>query len=439
MNTLSNMSRRSPSELGIDQLALIERLYPICRSITGDGLRETLSIISEHLPLETREIPSGTEVFDWVVPREWNIRDAYVKNSRGERIVDFAESNLMVVNYSSPIRQTMSLAELKPHLHTLPDHPDWIPYRTTYYREDWGFCLRHRDLERLEEDDYEVVIDATLADGSLTYGELYLPGRRQDEVLLTTHVCHPSMCNDNLSGIAVLTAVGLALSQVPREYSYRLLFIPGTIGAIAWLAGNHAQTKRIKHGLVLAGLGDAQPFTYKRSRQGDAEIDRGVAHVLAHQNPAGRLQDFSPYGYDERQFCSPGFDLPVGRLSRAEYNTYPEYHTSADNLDFVSEASLSGASSTILQILSLLETNRRYRNTIAHCEPQLGKRGLYDDSEGRPLGHAERLALLWVLNLSDRQNSLLDIAERANVPFDTILSVAKQLEAAGIIEELGDN
>lgn len=430
MTTLTDLSRGSPADLGVSLTDVMERLYPICRSITGDGVRETLAVIGERLPLEIHEVPTGTRVLDWTIPREWNISDAYVADQNGKRVIDFRSSNLHVVNYSAPINTSMSLEELRDHLHTLPDHPDWIPYLTSYYVEDWGFCLRQRELDDLADGDYEVVIDSELSEGSLTYGEMFLPGRSDEEVLLTTHVCHPSLCNDNLSGIVTLVAVGLALRKVESRYSYRLLFIPGTIGSIAWLALNSETVSRIRHGLVLAGLGASAPLSYKRSRRGRALIDRAAENVLHHVTPEGRLLDFSPYGYDERQFCSPGFDLPVGRITRAEYGTYPEYHTSADDLAFVSEGALSAAWSAVLQVLTILETNARYRNLAPFGEPQLGRRGLYG---GNP---DSRMAMLWVLNLSDGTHSLLDIAERADIPFETVLAEADRLEAAGLLERL---
>jgi aminopeptidase-like protein len=419
-----------PEQAGAIMQDLIAELYPICRSITGDGVRKTLEIVGRAIPLDVHEVPSGTKVLDWTVPREWNIRDAYVANSRGERVIDFGESNLHVVNYSVPVHRTMSLEDLRPHLHTLPDHPDWIPYRTTYYEETWGFCLRHRDYEALVDDDYEVVIDSTLEDGSLTYGELLLPGEREAEVLLTTHTCHPSMCNDNLSGIAVLTMLARTLAKSRHSFSYRLLFIPGTIGAITWLAQNRDLTSRIENGLVIAGVGDRGGVTYKQSRRGDALIDRAMVQTLHESNTDHHILEFSPYGYDERQFCSPGFNMPIGRFSRSEYATYPEYHTSADDPSFVATASLVESLSRIADVLVILENDTNYESTIPWGEPQLGKRGLYDN-----LDDASRMALLWVLNLSDGHHSLLDVATQARMPFEAILSAARLAEEAGLLTQ----
>ncbi len=426
---------RDAGDAAAGMLGMIEELYPLCRSITGQGVRDTLAAVAARIPLERHEVPSGTTVFDWKVPPEWNIRDAYVAGPGGERVVDFRDSNLHVVSYSIPVHERLSLDELRPHLHTLPDHPDWIPYRTSYYRQDWGFCLRHRDLLALEEGEYEVVIDSTLKeDGGLDYGELYIPGRVRDEILISTHICHPAMCNDNLSGIACLTALAQRLAEADLRYSYRLLFIPATIGAITWLARNRGRVAGIRHGLVLAGVGDRGPATYKRSRRGDAEIDRAMIQALRETSPGHVVLDFSPYGYDERQFCSPGFNLPVGRFSRSEYATYPEYHTSADNLEFISPDALSRSLSTLMRVLEILEGNRRLENRLPHCEPQLGKRGLYDDFTGAADPAQVRLAILWVLNLSDGAHSLLDIAQRSGLPFDSILSASEALERAGLIE-----
>lgn len=404
-------------------------LFPICRSITGDGFRRTLEILGLHVPLEVREVPSGTRVFDWTVPKEWNIRSAYIKDPQGRKVVDFGESNLHVVSYSLPIRATLPLAELKKHLHTLPGHQDWVPYRTSYYEEDWGFCLSHRRYLALEDGDYEVVIDSTLKDGSLTYGELFLKGETEEEILISAHACHPSLANDNLSGVALATALAEHLRTRRRRYSYRFLFIPGTIGAITWLCLNESRVGRVQAGLVLAGVGDRGDLTYKKSRRGDAEIDRAAAHVLRHSGSAHRFLDFRPYGYDERQYCSPGFDLPVGRFSRTPFGEYPEYHTSADNMEFVSADALAGSFDNVLAILDVLEGNRFYRSLNQKCEPQLGRRGLYSSTG------ADELALLWVLNLSDGSHDLLEIAERSGLPFGAVRDAALTLARAGLLVE----
>jgi aminopeptidase-like protein len=413
---------------------LIADLYPICRSITGDGVRETLRRLQAFIPLRVHEVRSGTKVLDWTVPREWNIRDAYVKNSRGERVVDFRRHNLHVLNYSVPVRQTVSLEELRAHCFSLPDHPDWIPYRTSYYQEAWGFCLPHQQLAALPEDRYEVRIEATLAPGHLTYGELLLPGRSRDEVLVSCHCCHPSMANDNLSGVALATFLARHIQRQPqRRYAYRFLFIPGTIGSITWLARNARVLPRIKHGLVLAGVGDAGPIHYKRSRRGDSEIDRAAQHVLQHSGRPHEIADFTPYGYDERQYCSPGFDLPVGCLSRTPYAQYPEYHSSADDLSFVRPDSLGDSLATCAQVVAVLEGNTTYRNRHPKGEPQLGRRGLYRAMGGDSKESASEMAVLWVLNLSDGRHSLLDVAERSGLPFSSLRQAANVLLAHDLL------
>ena len=423
--TTDTKNNLDQNNIGQEMYQLISDLYPICRSITGSGFRETLSIINKYIPIDVYEVPSGTEVFDWTVPKEWNIKDAYIK-LKGERIVDFQKSNLHVVNYSVPVNKMMSFEELKPHLFSLPDYPDRIPYRTSYYKESWGFCLSHQQLLTLQDGEYEVCIDSTLEEGHLTYGEYYLQGESADEVLISCHACHPSLCNDNLSGIALATFIAKHLSRTPR-YSYRFLFIPGTIGSITWLALNDSQTYKIKHGLVLTGVGDPGDSTYKKSRRGNAEIDRAVTHVLKHSGKDHKIIDFFPFGYDERQFCSPGFNLPVGCFMRSSHGQYSEYHTSADSLDFVQPQYLADSFSKCLSALNILENNKTYLNQNPKCEPRLGKRGLYRMIGGQAEEQVNELALLWVLNLSDGDHTLLDIADRSDFDFTAIKKAADAL------------
>jgi aminopeptidase-like protein len=394
-----------------------------------------LGRLKRFIPLAVHEVPSGTQVFDWTVPLEWNARDAYVKNSRGERVIDFRRSNLHLVSYSVPIHEAMSLGELKEHLFTLPENPEWIPYRTSYYKRNWGFCLSHRQLLDLPEDEYEVCIDANLQAGHLTYGELYYPGETSDEVLISAHVCHPSLANDNLSGVSLACFLAKHISQLPRRYSYRFLFIPGTIGAITWLSLNESSVSHIKHGLVLAGVGDSGSLSYKKSRRGNTEIDHVATHVLRKSDPKSQVLEFSPYGYDERQYCSPGFDLAVGRLSRTPHGTFPQYHTSADDLSFVRSEKLGESFSACVSILSVLERNRTYLNTNPKCEPQLGDRGLYRAVGGSTTDQSDEMAMLWVLNLSDGQHSLLEIAEKANLDFDVLQRSAERLREHGLLVE----
>ena len=423
--------------LGENMYQFAAELYPICRSITGNGVRETLRRVGNHIPLRVHEVPTGTPVFDWAVPKEWEIRDAYVKNSRGVRVIDFQKCNLHVLNYSTPVSARLRLADLKPHLFSLPEHPEWVPYRTSYYAERWGFCLSHNQMASLPDDEYEVCIDSSLKPGSLTYGECYLPGEITDEVLLSCHVCHPSLANDNLSGIALAAFAAKALHDLPRRrYSYRFLFIPGTIGSITWLAMNEANVARIKHGLVLSCVGDAGHCTYKKSRLGNAEIDRAVALVLGQSGAHSEIIEFSPYGYDERQYCSPGFNLPVGCYMRTPNGRYPEYHTSADNMELLKPEALADSHSKLMAILSVLERNRRYLNQNPKCEPQLGKRGLYQTLGGSAEGRAREMALLWVLNLSDGVHSTLDIAERSRLDFQLIQSAADALEESGLLKRI---
>jgi aminopeptidase-like protein len=425
----------SLDKVGREMYRLVSELYPICRSITGEGVRQTLEIIKKRIPLVTHEVPTGTKVFDWTVPKEWNIKDAYIKNPQGEKIVDLKKSSLHVVSYSLPIHRVMRLNELREHVFTMADRPDWIPYRTAYFKEAWGFCMSHKQMMALEEGEYEVLIDSSLEEGHLTYGELVIGGRTSDEVLISTHVCHPSLCNDNLSGIALATGLAHYLATVTLKYSYRFLFLPSTIGSITWLSQNERTLSRIQHGLVLACVGDSGKTTYKKSRRGNAEIDKAVVHVLRHSGEEFDVIDFVPYGYDERQFCSPGFNLPVGCLMRTPHGCYPEYHTSADGLNFVQPAALADSFSKCLSALSVLERNAAYVNLNPKCEPQLGRRGIFRSYSERSNGADNEMALLWVLNLSDGNHSLLDIAERSGLKFDVIRNAADLLTEHGLLKQ----
>lgn len=422
-------------DVGKEMWEFAARVFPLVRSITGDGVRQTLAAAREIVPLTLHEVPTGTRVFDWTVPREWNLRGAWIKDPSGRVIVDASAHNLHVMSYSVPVRARVSLPELKEHLFSLPEQPDLIPYRTSYYREAWAFCVPHRLVAALPEGEYEVAIDATLADGSLTYGELVLPGTTSEEVLLSCHVCHPSLANDNLSGLAVTLWLARELAARERRYTYRFLWIPGTIGSIAWLARHREEATRVRHGLVAANLGDAGGFTYKKTRQGDAEIDRAVVAALDDLGESLTVTDFVPFGYDERQYGSPGFNLAVGSLTRTSWGKYPEYHTSADDLAFISPEQLAGSLAAYERVCAVLEGNRRYRNLNPFCEPQLGRRGLYG-SVGGAAGKERELALLWVLNQSDGTASLLDIAERSRLPFSTVRRAADDLLAAELLEEV---
>ncbi|WP_225438040.1 DUF4910 domain-containing protein [Candidatus Frankia nodulisporulans] len=420
--------------------ALVAELLPPMRSITGAGVRATLRTVARALgpeiPLTVHEMSSGTQVLDWSVPREWNVGSARLIGPDGRTVVDVADNPLHLLGYSTPMRARMGLDELRPHLFSMPDRPDWVPYRTSYYNENWGFCLTDRQLTALPDGEYEVEIDTTLTEGSLTYGEIVLPGETTDEFLITTHTCHPAMANDNCSGIATATLLARELAAAPRRHTFRLLFIPGTIGSITWLAGNRDIVGRIRHGLVLTGLGDRSDPTYKRSRRGDAAVDRAAAMALAESGQPHRIVDFSPYGYDERQFCSPGFDLPVGRFGRGQHGEYPQYHTSADDLDFVTPGSLTDSHALLRRIITICDQNRTWRNTAPYGEPQLGRRGLYRAIGATMNRQAVEMALLWVLNLADGSRSLLDIAERAGLPFDTIVEAADALAGVDLLAEV---
>jgi aminopeptidase-like protein len=426
-----------PAAAGAEMHALVRELYPTPRSITGDGLRRSLRVLQRVAPLTLHEVPTGTRAFDWVVPREWNLRKARLLGPDGEVIVDADRSSLHVLGYSVPFRGKVPLEELQRHLHSLPEQPSLVPYRTSYYEEDWGFCLSHEQRAGLRAGEYDVLIEASLAAGSLTYGELVLPGASSDEVLVSAHCCHPALANDNLSGMVLAATLAGLLGGIELRHTYRFLFVPGTIGAITWLALNEDRARRVVHGLVVACVGDAGQLTYKRSRRGDATIDRAVAHVLAHSGEGYELRDFTPYGYDERQYCSPGFDLAVGSLTRTPHGEYPEYHTSADTPELVRADRLADSLRRYLEVLEVLEGNLTYVNLSPKCEPQLGKRGLYGSVGGRSHAVATQMALLWVLSLCDGGRPLLEVAERSKLPFTEVRRAALALQEAGLLAVRG--
>jgi aminopeptidase-like protein len=409
-----------------DLHAFVRQIFCFPRSITGDGVRATIRTISEHVPVTMVEVPSGTPVLDWTIPDEWNIRSATISKLSGEVVVDFKNTNLHVVGYSEPVHRIVSREELAQHIH--------IPYRTGYYARDWGFCLSHRLWTTMTDEAYRVDIDSSRERGSLTYGEFFLPGSTPDEILISVHVCHPSLANDNLSSIAVATALAeREMARSDRRLGLRFLFLPATIGAITWLASNEEQTHRIRDGLVLTCIGDGAPFHYKQSRSGST-VDRAVAHVLGHAGVPFEILPFSPYGYDERQYGSPGFDLPIGCFMRSVHGTFPEYHTSLDNCDFVTAEALDESYRMLTQVLDLLEGNICFRRVDGRGEPQLGRRGLYRSIAGqREGGGSTQNDLLWFLNLADGQHSLLDIAERSGVPFSRIQHAAGRAYEANLV------
>jgi aminopeptidase-like protein len=415
-----------------DMRQLMERLYPVCRSLTGPGVRETLQVLAERMPLRQVETPSGTQVFDWTVPDEWTPRGARITDASGRVVADLLDHTLHLVGYSVPFAGRLTRDELAAHVHTLPEHPTWIPYRTSYYTPQWGFCLTQLQWEAAGDGPFDVVVDTSLAPGGLVYGELVIPGSSEQEVLVSAHVCHPSLANDNLSGIVVATELARALSSAPRRLTYRLVFAPGTIGSLVWLSGNRDRWSKIRHGLVLTGLGGGGPLVYKRTRRGDRPVDAAVEHVVRRRG--GAVRDYSPWGYDERQYNALGFDLPVGRLTRTPHGEYPEYHTSADDLDFVGDDELAEAFDAVVEVVDVLEGEATYSNASPFGEPQLGKRGLYPSTGGESAGD-EVLAMLWCLACSDSTTGLLAIAERAELPFAAIRSAADRLLAAGLLRE----
>ena len=426
-------SSEDTGAVGRDAHELMERLFPLCRSLTGDGVRATFDILEEEIPITRTEIPTGTRIFDWIAPEEWNIRDAYVAAADGSRVIDFQRSNLHVVSYSEPVRTTLPLEALRERLFTLPDQADVIPYRTSYYERTWGFCLAHNEYLELAPGDYEVVVDSTLAPGHVSYAELVIEGRGEREVLLSTYVCHPSLANDNLSGIAVATMLGRQLLERDLRHTYRIVFAPGTIGPLAWLHQNQDRLDRVDHGLALSCIGDGGDLTYKRSRRGTAEVDRAMETVLRDSGAPYRVLPWEPWGGDERQFCSPGFDLPVGCLMRTPHGEFAGYHTSADGLGRIRPESLGDAVEVCLELVDVLETNRCYTNLSPYGEPQLGRRGLYRSAGGAVASPDDERALLWVLNQSDGGSSLLDVARASGLRYEVIRRAAERLEEAALL------
>jgi aminopeptidase-like protein len=422
----------APDAVGQELHELMRELFPIRRSLTGDGVRETLAVLAREVPLEVIETPTGTPIFDWTVPREWNVREAWIEAPDGDHVLDLADSPLHVLGYSAPVDAVVPLAELREHVFTHPDDPDLVPYRTSYWEEQWGFCMTRRRLDALPEGDYRVRIGSTLREGSLTSGELTIPGETENEFLVSTYLCHPALANDNLSGVVLLWALARTLREQRLRHTFRLVWGPGTLGPLCWLARNRDGLERIAHGLVVSCVGDPGPLRYKRSRRGDATIDRAAVYLLDRE-PGALVSDWQPGGGDERQYCSPGFDLPVGTLSRTPHGLFPEYHSSADDLDLVSAESLGASFRAALELIDLVETNVRFRNLSPYGEPQLGRRGLY---QSVPDGTNPEAAYLWLLSLSDGSHDLLAIAERSGLPFEAVRDAAATLERHELLERL---
>lgn len=413
-----------------------DRLFPLCRSLSGNGVRETFEILREIIPLEIHEIPSGKKVFDWTVPKEWNIRDAYILDEQGRKFCDFKLSNLHVVSYSTPIHTEMDWNSLEPHLFTLPEMPDAIPYRTTYYKENWGFCIAYQDyLELKKSSKFTVVIDSTLADGGITYGDFVLPGASKDEILFTTYTCHPSMANNELSGVLVTAFLYEMIKAIPdRHYTYRFIFVPETIGSIhyLYLHGDHFR-KHLKGGYVVTCVGDSANFNFKVARDEQALINRLSQHVLKHLGFEFKKHDFRPLGSDERQYCSPGFNLPVSVLSRSIFHQYKEYHTSLDNKDFVSFSSMVETIGVFAHFARAFELNHNYVNQEPFCEPQLGKRGLYPEFGGMKNHEKELVRTMYLLNYADGKNDLLSIAEKTNDSLFDYEELVRKVMKSGLL------
>ena len=429
------------SKLAENASNLIDRLYPICRSITGPGVRETLSILREIIPIDLHEVPSGTKAFDWVIPNEWAIRDAYVKNMSGERIIDFQEHNLHLVNYSIPFEGTLTIEELKPHLFSLPDKPDSIPYCTSYYEEQWGFCLTDNKLRKLLAGEYgstfEVKIDSTLAPGSLTYGDLIIPGRNKTEILLWCYVCHPSMANHELSGPVMTTylAKNILERNGDHHHTYRFVFAPETIGAIVY-ASKHLERLQeyVIAGYVVACVGLNKEFSYLKSRFGNTLADRTVLHALEYSDVEYRVLVFLSRGSDERQFNAPGIDLPVGSLTRTRYTDFPEYHNSSDNLEFIDFEGIETSYEMYLKCIDILENNTCYRATRLG-EPQLVRYGLRTSLAGKKALPKNEMQISNVLAYSDGATDLIQIAEHLGCAMWELVPVVGQLTEVGLLEE----
>jgi aminopeptidase-like protein len=423
------------TDLGLEMWSLVEKLFPINRSITGNGVRQTLKILSEQIPLKIHEVPTGTKAFDWTIPQEWNLRDAYIIDPQGNKIADFKKCNLHVVGYSVPIDRTLTLDELQEHLYSLPDQPEAIPYITSYYKERWGFCIAHNERLKLKEGIYHVFIDSEFKDGYLTYGEFILPGEINKEVFLSTYVCHPSMANNELSGPVVAAFIGKWLASQPRRYTYRIIFIPETIGSITYISRHLQELKQnMIVGFNISCVGDERAYSYVASRYENTFADKVASNVLSFKHPDFIKYSFLDRGSDERQYCSPGVDLPLVTLSRSKYGTYPEYHTSLDNLDFVTATGLRGGYELIKDCINIIENNRTYR-VISFGEPQLGKRGLYPNLSTKNSNVSVKTMMDFIA-YADGTNDMIDISNIIRKLVMEIVPIAERLLEAGLVEEV---
>jgi aminopeptidase-like protein len=423
--------------IGLEIYNFAHKLWPLNRSLTGDGVRETLHQISKHLPrMKFKSIKSGTKVFDWIVPKEWSVNEAYIIAPNGNKICDFSINNLHLVGYSEPFDGEMSLSELKKYLYTIPEQPDAIPYITSYYKKRWGFCISQKEFDALEEGKYKVVVDTKLFDGVLNYGELIIKGKNQKEIFLSTYICHPSMANNELSGPSVLTFLSKWLEQNDElNYSYRIIFIPETIGSIVYLSLNHREMKKkIIAGFNISCVGDNRAYSYLPSRNGSTLSDKVALHVLKWIDPNFIKYTWFDRGSDERQYCSPGIDLPVASILRTKYGEYPEYHTSLDDLEnVVTKEGLEGGYQAIKKALEAIEKNKKYKVNVL-CEPQMSKRGLYPDLSNNKVEEDVSLMMNFI-SFCDGSTTLLEISEKLNVPIWTLYKLVEKLKKHKLIQE----
>jgi len=422
------------NNFGDEMYSLMERLFPICRSLTGNGNRKTLNILKEYIPIDIKEEPSGKKVFDWEIPNEWNIKDAYVKDNNGVKVIDFKKNNLHLVGYSEPFEGEMNLKELNDHLFSLPDQPDLIPYVTSYYEKRWGFCLSDNQRKNLKEGIYEVKIDSTLEPGHLTYGELIINGKSDEEIFFSTYICHPSMANNELSGPVVTTFLAdYILKSIEKPYyTYRFIFIPETIGSIVYISKHFKQlTKKVRAGYVITCIGDPGPFSYLKTRKEDQLVDRVSIHTLRHSKKKYKVYDFLARGSDERQYNAPGIDMPIGSLMRSKYGEYAEYHTSADNLNFVKPFSLLDSLNMYKSLINVFENNHIYKTTVL-CEPQLGKRGLYPNISTKKTNE-QVIDMMNIIAYCDGEKDLLWIAEKIDKPISSLSIIVDKLIDEGLL------